>query len=590
MTKWAILIGVDSYPGLWTFDGCVNDVECVSQLLKERYGFAREHILEMTYSDTHDASNNANFGGAISSITPTYDNIVSAFRFVLDRGQRDDLFYLHFSGMLRTVDSILPRYSQFRIYNDAVLVPAGVGVWEEGSGQDQKYLHDVEISSIAHQLCEKGLELTFFLDCRTPMLTAQPPPRSATSFFTTIELENMSHGKWEVHSPDTWMRDPHPDAAFTMVASYNNMNIGPQRDKATGIGISSIDYEVLDEPRQKRHGFLTSLLQRAVDHIEIGADFLQLAQLMQDIAQQDSIRGVTTSLSGDTSRVFPGDCCTTFSQARLPLTKQLGDYLHIDNREAMKTAAANTARDHASLYHKILNARSHPDPLDKTLGAYIAGGFRHHQPMCPTVFPSYDDQGIFHMLSGDHMSLLIHNGASIPLYVSVIFLDGFLGVKCILLDQNRASTSSLLADTGTPRQSSSETSLSFRLGYSAVPETEENCEEGNSLKTGTLRVLFTSKPVLCSRLQMPRWKEENAERHALPQRQPNVSVNFNTCSLSGSKETTQSTGSREDEARRIHPESAHVYVDEAREPQKLWYTRDMKVAVHRSTESLEKAI
>lgn len=303
MTKWAILVGIDVYPAdeRLTLHGCLNDVRATRDLLVDRYGFERGQMLEMTSPEMYNPSN---LGGLVSATGPTYDNIIRGMRTIQRLCKKGDLIYFHFSGYGSTMPSIVPQFACYPTYFDVVLVPVNV-LLAEG----QKYLHDIEISCFAQQMVAKGCEVTLVLDCRE--LEGFPcfdHYRSPQSLFTTEELSSASHGKHRSYASiplrDTWIWDPSPKTAYTMLTSFNIHGIIFRKSVGT---IECQDPATLDW-----HGFLTAWLHNAL-HNAVNGTFRALfhsiemkAQEALNFKQEPESYSWSLALSGNTWRQYPG--------------------------------------------------------------------------------------------------------------------------------------------------------------------------------------------------------------------------------------------------------------------------------------------
>lgn len=308
MTKWAILIGVDKCPGCIDLPGCLNDVKNISKMLQGQYGFHREHMVEMTCSNCYGQDHNSNFEGRIEGTVPTYRNIVSAFMTLEDEGRPGDLAYIHFSGVPTAVQSMLTAYVELPAVMDLALLTAG----GEGMIEGEKWLlHDVELSALLNRLCEKGLEVTAILDCRSPPLLNFPSSRSDLSLLKPHELEAMSYGKTRYHFPDTWMRDPVQQSSYTLISSFDYLDHCPQKSWRDG----RVDYEAANDVTKEKMGFLTSWLLDALHKSQRPVDFKQLLQLMKSSARDMNgmkwpIQRAHEMLAGNISRSFPGNACS----------------------------------------------------------------------------------------------------------------------------------------------------------------------------------------------------------------------------------------------------------------------------------------
>lgn len=306
MARWAILVGIDVYPaneGL-TLHGCLNDVRATRDLLMNRYGFERGQMLEMTSPEMYNPSN---LGGLVSATSPTYDNIVQGMHTIQKLSKKGDLIYFHFSGYGCIMPSIVPQFASYPTYVDVVLVPVNI-LFAEG----QKYLHDIEISCFARKMIAEGCEVTLVLDCRDRDNAKGGPSfddrRSRHSVFTTAELSFASHGKHRSYSGiparDTWIWDPFPRNAFTMLASFNSG--GRFFRKSAEI------FEYQDPTTLGWQGFLTAWLHSALDtaiNETIRTLFHSIEMEAQKALEFDREPGGylwSLALSGNTWRQYPG--------------------------------------------------------------------------------------------------------------------------------------------------------------------------------------------------------------------------------------------------------------------------------------------
>src|SRR5215213_2224115 len=81
--RWALLVGINQYPNLaarYQLHGCVNDVELMSRILQENFGFPPEHITMLLNSDA------------------TCDRIRAALDILASRVVQDDIVVLVYSG------------------------------------------------------------------------------------------------------------------------------------------------------------------------------------------------------------------------------------------------------------------------------------------------------------------------------------------------------------------------------------------------------------------------------------------------------------------------------------------------------------
>jgi len=160
----ALLIGVDHYlppladhegPRYSHLAGCVHDAERMEELLRDTLGVPPERIRKLTAPNPPAGDDTAD---ADPSRLPTYDRMVDAFRELIDRAAPGDQIFVHYSGHGGRTPTRFPELKVGDRYDEA-LVPTDVA--RPGS----QYLRDVEISHLLSEMLDKGLLVTFVLDC-----------------------------------------------------------------------------------------------------------------------------------------------------------------------------------------------------------------------------------------------------------------------------------------------------------------------------------------------------------------------------------------------------------------------------------------
>jgi hypothetical protein len=158
---YALLIGIDFYfpnqlPGdsfYQNLEGCVSDVNLVSSYLQEDLSVPPAHIWKLT------ASNGA--GGQPSehpSAWPTYENMVSHFKKLLEVAQPGDQVYIHYSGNGARARTIFPDLKGPDGFDEA-LAPTDI------SSSNAHYLRDVELHKLFRDFVDKEVLLTIVFDC-----------------------------------------------------------------------------------------------------------------------------------------------------------------------------------------------------------------------------------------------------------------------------------------------------------------------------------------------------------------------------------------------------------------------------------------
>ncbi len=156
----ALLVGIDfylpnkladgSYPRL---RGCVEDVRCVEEYLRQDLGIGEDRIERLT----------ASYAGGTEPPEPrdrwpTYERMVAALQRLGESAQPGDQVLFYFSGHGgRTVTS-WPKLKGERGL-DECLVPVDIG------DSQARYLRDVEIARFIRELSDRKLRFTLVLDC-----------------------------------------------------------------------------------------------------------------------------------------------------------------------------------------------------------------------------------------------------------------------------------------------------------------------------------------------------------------------------------------------------------------------------------------
>ena len=131
---YALLIGVDYYLPNSLYKhlyGCVRDINFVADYLQNTRKLPTERILKLTspHPDTFESVRS-------QDVSPTYKNIVEAFKAITEMAQSQDHVYIHYSGHGGRASTIYPELKG-EGQNDEGLVPMDVGELEG------RYLRDV---------------------------------------------------------------------------------------------------------------------------------------------------------------------------------------------------------------------------------------------------------------------------------------------------------------------------------------------------------------------------------------------------------------------------------------------------------------
>lgn len=158
-TLHALLIGCDFYfpntlpeGSYGSLRGCVRDVERVEAFLRQRAGLDDSRLIKLT------ASHGGTKGPTESKNRwPTYENIVGAFRAVIDRAESGDLVYVHYSGHGGQCNTLIPKVKGSKGV-DETLVPIDI------KDSSARYVRDIEIAKLLKEMTAKRLLVTMVLD------------------------------------------------------------------------------------------------------------------------------------------------------------------------------------------------------------------------------------------------------------------------------------------------------------------------------------------------------------------------------------------------------------------------------------------
>src|SRR2546423_10862198 len=191
--RWAVLIGIDFYEEPddvkyadrrpTNLSGCVADVTEVEQVLRTQYGVPPERIFKLTapvpthprvwsfvgqmlssywYGSKKESGRMlmSRIPGSANKPSPTYQNIIDAFKNVIENAHADDFVYIHYSGHGRRVTSIFQNLKvDFTDQPDEALVPTDIGP------SKGRYLRDVELHYLLQKMVQKKLKVFIVLDC-----------------------------------------------------------------------------------------------------------------------------------------------------------------------------------------------------------------------------------------------------------------------------------------------------------------------------------------------------------------------------------------------------------------------------------------
>lgn len=152
-TIWAIVVGIDHYPSDRCLGGAVNDAEAVRDFLQARH--TRAHIRVFTAACPSDADQ---FQPRESEdLWPTWTNIVSSLKWVIEGATDRDIVYFHYSGHGTRLPG--PAATEASQENQLALV-----LFDHHEFGCQ-YLEGRHLASALGRMVHKGLIVTLVLDC-----------------------------------------------------------------------------------------------------------------------------------------------------------------------------------------------------------------------------------------------------------------------------------------------------------------------------------------------------------------------------------------------------------------------------------------
>ncbi|WP_088892426.1 caspase family protein [Leptolyngbya ohadii] len=152
---YALLIGINYYiPNRLyrSLNGAVGDVELVEDYLKNTVHPKRIWKLTSSNPDISDIRS-----AQEPTALPTYDNIIKAFNEITEIAQQNDLVYIHYSGHGGRAITTYQEIKGEGQYDEAI-VPMDIG------NEENRYIRDVEMTTLLKRMTDKGLIVTFVLD------------------------------------------------------------------------------------------------------------------------------------------------------------------------------------------------------------------------------------------------------------------------------------------------------------------------------------------------------------------------------------------------------------------------------------------
>ncbi|KAI0812992.1 caspase domain-containing protein [Xylaria sp. FL0064] len=150
-THWAIIVGINYYPSDRCLQGSVRDAQVVRHHLEDRDLPVDINILTATTPASGRTPPEQ------PERWPTYANVVSGLRRILDIAQPGDLVYLHYSGH----GARLPSDAQSGSNTSGELAL----VLFEDDDVGSRYLRGPHLATALRKMVDKGLTVTLVLDC-----------------------------------------------------------------------------------------------------------------------------------------------------------------------------------------------------------------------------------------------------------------------------------------------------------------------------------------------------------------------------------------------------------------------------------------
>lgn len=531
MTKWALLIGVNHVFESDDLPACKNDVRTMSCLLQQRFGFENQHILEMIVSqeDLTEANsggivseraptydNIINAFRNLETLCCPGDLVYFHFSGTMIRARSHLPGYAEFPFFYTDFAFIPADYCNQhleRLLHDLELSALLFRLIQKGA------------EVIAMLDCRPDAESIEF-----PDLIGPRGIHFGRETVTSLDdLKDMSFVdvKWSQRMPDLWMFDPSPAEALSMIKNFDQNGVFTGKlawFKEEG-GWRTV-YDLKDGSGME-HGMLTHWMTRALqddnnNNNNSGITLRDLYRLMLEEAKSnDGIKVVSnrTSLVGNGLRLFPGslrdkerrspgpvpaptsilsepprsytkkegifslqgtikeqiqaqppppgteplDCLDFLSLAQLSSNY---DILNFPSASLLSGSSSTVLGNHDQEYLNFLQFEGADQDSNPYVQVEIAGGYRY-QDTVSSPYPDFDENGLFHALSGDHIVLLIRNHSNRDLFLRIIHFGCDGGVETIYPDVDLVEnipTFRQVSYCGTVVGQQQEVCLHFRVG------------------------------------------------------------------------------------------------------------------------------
>lgn len=242
--KWAVLIGIDFYLNDKSLKGCSRDVETIEQYLRNGIRPNEVDIVTLTATGSSDPRSPRERPDQL----PTYGNITTSLKRILQSSRPGDSVYLHYSG-----------HGTRNPHTGALALV--LFDHEKGS----RLLYGQLLASLLERMTEKGLFITLVLDCcfsgsnlrygnygsASARVTNYNPAIDAAYPIQGSEVKS-NHGDWP-------LRDAHALPQWLISPNYTILTACSPHETAT-----ELETELMGSKTKERRGALSYFLLEAL--------------------------------------------------------------------------------------------------------------------------------------------------------------------------------------------------------------------------------------------------------------------------------------------------------------------------------------
>ncbi|KAI1157385.1 hypothetical protein F5B18DRAFT_209472 [Nemania serpens] len=445
MAKWAVLVGISSYPNAPrgnSFEevrACVQDVKDIRDVLCSQWGFEPENVITLT-SPPLDAHPPQHTGAEEDySCLPSYENMLDILSSTLSQASAGDVVYLHFSAATARVDCMFPpiRTTPITASWDDTILPYDFFL-------NRKCLPDLEIAFLVRKHVARQVEITLVIDGRKRSTS----PGNVIIRSAQEDLRSVFQGIWSQKGYQTWLQNPEPHETFAHIWL-------------------SLEKEYFDDDSQTWHGSLTYFLLRylrsttSLNYTYRTFMMYLGGSLASRYAPSLAVDAAALVVWGCMETLFLGGIGSSFPQMTLSLTEyQYLEGLNEGNllQQSMKaplsspysqdivlahdnpnSAAENVSNNgnvcfrlvltpdqHASLYRDYVSLRYFAPALLDGIEVFLLGAYGGDGDKYPRV-PRFSE-GILHLVSGDHALIRVASLLGQQAFVRVLCFDSSFGV------------------------------------------------------------------------------------------------------------------------------------------------------------------